>query len=206
VETLQDRFCLQSNGTRRTPLSAQNLVSCDQNDGGCEGGDLSSAWNYLTTNGVVTAACTPYAFPQCNPTPCLPPFKPTPPCNRVCKDGSDYEKDKHFARNSYSVGGWINRVEDIQREIMTRGPVQAAFTVYQDFITYKSGVYSHVSGQLLGGHAIKIIGWDVINNVPAWLIANSWSNRWGMNGFFYIKRGTDECGIEDDVVAGMVKL
>ena len=42
---------------------------------------------------------------------------------------------------------------------MNYGPVEAAFTVYADFPTYKSGVYKHMSGKELGGHAIKIIGW-----------------------------------------------
>ncbi len=30
---------------------------------------------------------------------------------------------------------------------MTKGPVQAMLTVYSDFLSYKSGVYSHVKGQ-----------------------------------------------------------
>jgi len=31
-------------------------------------------------------------------------------------------------------------------EIYTNGPVEGAFTVYSDFMSYKSGVYRHVSG------------------------------------------------------------
>jgi len=33
---------------------------------------------------------------------------------------------------------------------MTNGPVEAAFTVYADFLTYKSGVYQHVTVSNLG--------------------------------------------------------
>lgn len=29
----------------------------------------------------------------------------------------------------------------------------------QDFAHYKSGVYKHVTGDVLGGHAVKLIGW-----------------------------------------------
>jgi hypothetical protein len=39
------------------------------------------------------------------------------------------------------------------------GPVEGAFTVFKDFLTYKSGVYKHSAGEELGGHAIKIMGW-----------------------------------------------
>jgi len=89
---------------------------------------------------------------------------------------------------------------------MTHGPVEAAFTVYADFPSYKSGVYSHVSGSQLGGHAIKILGWGVENSTPYWLVANSWNEGWGDKGFFKIKRGSDECGIENSAVAGLPKL
>lgn len=29
----------------------------------------------------------------------------------------------------------------------------------QDFAHYKSGVYKHITGYALGGHAVKLIGW-----------------------------------------------
>ena len=41
---------------------------------------------------------------------------------------------------------------------MTNGPVESGFTLFEDFPNYKSGVYQHVSGNALGGHAIRILG------------------------------------------------
>lgn len=35
------------------------------------------------------------------------------------------------------------------------------------------------------------------------LLANQWNRSWGDDGYFMIKRGTNECGIEEDVVAGL---
>ena len=35
------------------------------------------------------------------------------------------------------------------------------FTVFTDFLTYKSGVYQHQHGSKVGKHAVKIIGWGV---------------------------------------------
>lgn len=46
---------------------------------------------------------------------------------------------------------------------------------------------------LVGGHAVKIIGWGVnndTNNTPYWLVVNSWNVTWGDKGrkklFIYV--------------------
>ena len=74
------------------------------------------------------------------------------------------------------------------------------------FSYYISGVYHHVTGAYLGGHAIKLLGWGTENKTDYWLVANSWNPDWGDQGFFKIQRGTEECGIEDQVYAGEPKL
>ena len=56
---------------------------------------------------------------------------------------------------------------------MTHGPVEVSFDVYADFEAYKTGVYKHVTGDYLGGHAVKMIGWGVENGVKYWTIVNS---------------------------------
>lgn len=89
------------------------------------------------------------------------------------------------------------------KDIMEHGPVEGAFTVYEDFPTYKSGVYAHHTGTALGGHAIRVLGWGEENGEKYWLCGNSWNSDWGDNGFFKIKRGTNECGIEGEMVGGV---
>lgn len=72
---------------------------------------------------------------------------------------------------------------------------------------YITGVYQHLKGKMLGGHAIRILGWGVdgTSNTPYWLVANSWNTDWGDHGYFKIKRGSNECGIESDISAGIPK-
>jgi cathepsin B len=90
----------------------------------------------------------------------------------------------------------------LKHEIFQNGPIESSFNVYADFLTYKSGVYQHVSGDILGGHAIRVLGWGVEDGIPYWLCANSWNTHWGDHGFFKILRGQNECGIEDSASAG----
>ncbi|KHJ89708.1 hypothetical protein OESDEN_10460 [Oesophagostomum dentatum] len=70
----------------------------------------------------------------------------------------------------------------------------------------KEAFIQHVGGGEGGGHTVKIIGWGEENNVPYWLVANSWSIDFGENGHFRIARGYNECGIESRVIAGMMKV
>lgn len=102
--------------------------------------------------------------------------------------------------------------ENIRREIYHWGPVTTGFTVRPDFMSWDgSGVYawdgvSSADGAD-GGHAIIIIGWGTENGVPYWLIRNSWGTEWGKEGgYFKIRRGTNECGIEENVFAGFPNL
>jgi len=84
------------------------------------------------------------------------------------------------------------------------GPVETAFTVYEDFMNYKSGVYQHLTGSVQGGHAVKIIGWGHESGLDYWLIANSWGTSWGIDGYFKIKLG--DCGIDSTVYSALPVL
>jgi len=64
-------------------------------------------------------------------------------------------------------------------------------------MSYKGGIYEHVSGARQGGHAVKLVGYGVENGVNYWIIANSWGPAWGESGFFRIKHG--QVGIDNDV-------
>jgi len=110
---------------------------------------------------------------------------------------------KKYVSDAYYVNSNAN---DIAAEIVAHGPVEAAFSVYEDFLHYKSGVYVHTSGAYVGGHAVKMIGYGSENGTAYWLVANSWTTYWGDKGFFKILKGADECGIESGVVGGTPKL
>jgi len=211
VEAMSDRTCIGLK--KNVSLSAGAMAfCCDSCGDGCNGGYPSAAWQYWTSTGVPEEPCYPYPFPSCdhhmpgskNPCPAKEYSSPSCPakCTNTTWKGPDWKLDRHHGKSAYSING----VAQIQADILKNGPVEAAFDVYEDFLTYKSGVYSHQSGEFLGGHAIKILGWGVDQSgTPYWIIANSWNPNWGNNGYFWMLRGQDECGIEDGVVAGIAK-
>ena len=221
VEAMSDRICIASNGKIQASLSADDLLSCCKSCGfGCNGGDPLAAWRYWVRDGIVTGSnytqhsgCKPYPFPPCehhsNKThfdPCKHDLYPTPKCEKKCIDQyteRSYNEDKYYGKSAYGVS---SKVEAIQKEVMTHGPVEVAFEVYEDFLNYDGGVYVHTGGKLGGGHAVKLIGWGIDQGMPYWLVVNSWNTDWGEDGLFRILRGVDECGIESGVVGGVPKI
>jgi len=226
TEVFNDRYCI-STGDSTTLFSPEDTVSCCTGlscsfSMGCNGGQPAGAWKWFTKEGVSTGGdygstgtCKPYSMEACAHHVTPPPGVPacpdinggqeysTPKCSSSCTDKTyttPYKSDKKMAKTSYSVKG----IENMQREMMEKGSVSVAMTVYEDFETYSSGVYQHKSGSSLGGHAIKMIGWGVDNGTPYWICQNSWNTYWGEQGTFRILRGKDECGIESSVVAGDV--
>merc|ERR1712232_1439113 len=190
---------------------------------GCKGG--FSAWEFFKNTGVVTGgdymesgtgtSCMAYSLAPCahvvNASAEYPkcPSREyrSPQCHKRCEVGyaGSFNRDKLYATTSYSVRG----EDQIIKELITKGPLFVAFVVYKDFLTYKSGVYHHPPNprdmyNKLGGHAVTLVGYGVLNGTKYWKIKNSWNEQWGDNGHFLIRRGADEVGIESDVSAGEV--
>jgi len=187
-EVLSDRLCIDSKGQQNVILSPQYLVSCDTSSEGCQGGYLDTTWKFLKKTGIPADSCVPYTSGSGDSGNC-----PT-----TCKDGTS-PIPTYRATNL----GSATDAATIASAIVSGGPVQAAFSVYQDFMHYTSGVYKHVTGSLLGGHAIEIVGFGITtDNVQYWIVKNSWGTGWGQQGYFWILKGQNECGIESQVFWG----
>ena len=183
TEALSDRFAIETSSD--VILSPQHLVSCDRNNFGCNGGYLNKAWDFMTKTGVMTDACYPYTSGTAGVDG---------DCKSSCSDGSS-------PVFYHSTGTTTSRTNSVtQQHLQAEGPVEAAFTVYEDFMSYKSGIYTHTTGGMLGGHAIKNVGWGSEGGVKYWIMANSWGTSWGEDGFFKIKMG--DCGIDAQMTFG----
>jgi cathepsin B len=181
TEALSDRFCIASKNSVNVVLSPQYLVDCDTSSFGCNGGYPDKAWQFMKTRGVPLNSCVPYTAADGS-------------CPSKCSNGATMTLYKAATVSTYSGP------TSIQAAIMALGPIEVSFTVYQDFMSYTSGVYIHKTGSVLGGHAVKMIGWGVSGTQNYWICQNSWGTSWGIQGFFWI--GFGQCGIDSSGVAG----
>ena len=124
--------------------------------------------------------------------------------------GEEYGTPMRFYRclHYYSIAGIQadgGNESFIRHNIYKWGPVTTGMIVYPDFYSFDtSKVYSwNGFGEPVGGHAVEIVGWDIKDGVDCWIIKNSWGTSWGDKGYFYMKRGVNECKIEENVVTGL---
>jgi len=103
----------------------------------------------------------------------------------------------------------INKnIYNMKMQLLSSGPFFGSISIYRDFLNFKgNGVYSHKIGDFIGGHAIEITGWcdkgvDLREGYEDgyWICKNSWGKEWSSEydfpGYFAIKMGINECGIE----------
>lgn len=90
----------------------------------------------------------------------------------------------------------------IRDNIFKWGPVISAMKIYPNFYTFDpvNDIYSWNGEEpQVGGHAVCILGWGISQTgVKYWIIRNSWGSNWGDSGYFKMRRGTNECNIEEN--------
>ncbi len=179
IAVLESLIEIKSQSSSLNPnLSEQFFVSCS--GGSCNGWYLDSSADYLKSDGVTDESCFIYQAANLS-------------CGDRCTDWQDgIEKISNWGWVGSYYG--IATIDELKAELVN-GPVYTLMAVYSDFYYYTGGVYQHVSGGLMGYHAVAIVGWDDVNQ--CWIVKNSWGTSWGENGWFRIKMGTNEALIEE---------
>ncbi|KAK4876097.1 hypothetical protein RN001_012519 [Aquatica leii] len=158
-------------------LSEQNLVDCNSANGGCSGGLMDLAFEYVMKNkGIDTEESYPY---QDYRGACQ--FDPT-------KVGAQVYGYKRVTADSE---------EDLKSAVATVGPIAVAINVDQNLQQYQNGVFDDPSCSKELNHAVLVVGYGTNNNgVDYWIVKNSWGSSWGENGYILMSRNkNNQCGI-----------
>jgi len=143
-------------------LSEQVMLSCS-GAGSCQGGRLSAG--FLKKTGLPAEAAYPY----------------------TATDGSCATAAPGWQAGAKKVGAWGSVKQDlntIKTALVKYGPLPIAYMVYEDFMHYKTGIYSYTTGKRLGGHAVLLVGYNDAEKY--FIVKNSWDTGWGENGYFRI--------------------
>jgi len=189
---LSDRACIKYGS--KISYSPRYMMGCYTHQTGCNGGFIGTVWDDVKTYRSVPEECFS--------------FKPyDAECPTKCENGTLIKDSMKSPRVADFYSPWAKdskeRVQAIQQEIMTNGPVTVSMLVFSGFRTITTRVYTRSKKETYeGGHMVRIIGWGKDSKTDYWLVANSWGDNWGDNGYFKIRRGTNECNIENTAIAG----
>lgn len=183
AHSMSDKYC-RAGRRVAADLAPQYILSCDGSDYGCLGGYLIRGFEFMAVTGTAAEYCTPYSSY----------YSTLEKCPAKCKGG---EKLQLYGCKTGSIRDLSYNRLAMMREILDKGSVAATMAVFIDFIYYSGGIYSYVSGEIVGRQALRLIGYGTEGGSRYWIGANSWGERWGEKGFFKIAMG--ECEIEEDV-------
>ncbi|MBN1878602.1 hypothetical protein JW823_00650 [bacterium] len=153
-------------------LSEQQLLDCNANGYGCDGGFING-WTALRDYGLVEESCYPYI-----------------------------DEDGDCLQNDCSPVGWIAgaypvpySINSLKYALLYHGALSCSMTVYNNFMFYTAGCYENAATQPIN-HGVIIVGWDdaMCGGTGAWFVKNSWGTGWGDEGVAYMKYGTCNIG------------
>ncbi|KAJ9565977.1 hypothetical protein OSB04_001943 [Centaurea solstitialis] len=170
-------------------LSEQELVDCDTNDYGCDGGNMDTAFRWIMKNGGLdTEADYPYTSSNGYGGKCI----------------TAKEKKSVVSIDSYVQ---VEQNGDALLCAAAKQPVTIGIDgAARDFQLYTGGIYNGEcsSDPYNMDHAVLVVGYGSQDGEDYWIVKNQWGTYWGMEGYILMKRNTDikngVCGMYNDAI------
>ena len=163
-------------------LSEQNLVDCDHQSHGCNGGLEIYAFDLVKEKGINTEEDYPYESGDGSRHLCR--FEDS---NRVLSisDYIEYPRDE----------------EGLTNNLATEGPISVGIDAGQSsFRFYHSGIYYDENcKKYILNHAVLAVGYGSEADGDYFMVKNSWGTSWGDHGYVKMARNRNNaCGIASD--------
>ncbi|RUS90295.1 hypothetical protein EGW08_001984 [Elysia chlorotica] len=179
IETMEAMSVILNETKTVNRLSIQELIDCDEENKGCEGGDICQAATWSQMHGIV---------PEKN----YPLTRKTGTCKEisepVTKVKVTYSKCDNF----------VGDEEKILETLANHGPVMAAVDA-TTWHNYVGGIIRFHCSDVIN-HAVQIVGYNLEGDVPYYIIRNSWGTDFGDKGYLYLRYGTNICGVAKEIV------
>ncbi|RLN65094.1 hypothetical protein BBJ28_00018253 [Nothophytophthora sp. Chile5] len=177
VSAVESAQCIANGETSLTKYSEQQLVSCDTQDWGCNGGAPVYAFEYVQQNGLCTESDYPYTSDSGYASS----------CSSSCQSSDTGLK-------GYSQ---LSGESDLISAIDVHPVVVAVASGNNAWKQYTGGVLSSCDTSELD-HAVVAVGYDS----STLKIRNSWGSYWGEEGYIRLARdssGDGTCGVLTDM-------
>ncbi|NXX38826.1 CATL1 protein, partial [Tricholaema leucomelas] len=165
-------------------LSEQNLIDCSWKLGnkGCQGGYMTRAFQYVRDNGGLNSE---HLYPYLGTDTSSCQYNPQ---DRAANCSATWQ----VAQGSEAA---------LEQAVATVGPVSVAVDASSfHFHFYKSGIFSSRFCSQEVNHGMLAVGYGRSqqpgHNISYWILKNSWSERWGEQGYVRLLKDADNlCGV-----------
>jgi len=186
VENIESVWLVGGHGNNNTlALSPQQVVDCDQYDAGCDGGNPPTAYQYIISAGGLDSEATyPYegVDQNCN-------FQP----NNVVAKISNWK----YACDEYDES-------TLETNLINWAPLSVCVDA-ANWQNYQSGVMGPWQCAWVNqlDHCVQLVGYNNNHSTPYWIVRNSWTTSWGIQGYIYLEKATgrsevNTCGITNE--------
>jgi len=168
------------------PLAPQQIVDCDQNDGGCNGGDPPTAYQYvISAGGLEKETSYPYTGTDGS-------------CKFVKSKVESKISSWKYATSEYDE-------VTLKKSVASFGPLSICVDA-ANWQYYQSGVMGGWQCAWINelDHCVQVIGYDMQASTPYWLVRNSWGVSWGESGNIRLSYGDNTCGLTNEATYPIV--
>lgn len=204
--SIMTNLCASASGSAlkdandRFEISVQQLMSCNAQEDGCDGGHMAAIESGVkTAKGLVKERDSSY---MCGHGDATKHFEEASG-DDACKSAPWGSTCKPELVNDAWKFGFPIRVSGEPNMcfiLATGNTLWVGFDVYANFKGDKDDIYSETSGGKRGGHAVVLVGYGVLNGVKYWTMQNSWGPSWADGGYYKVIRGNNIAGIEDEAI------
>jgi len=181
TESIESVYIIKGGKANQVPLAPQQIVDCDTNDGGCDGGDLPTCYEYVKGAGGLEAESQyPYRARNGN-----------------CQAKKALEQDP-IRGFQYVIPQGSTNENQMATYLAANSPMSIIVDA-SSWSSYSGGVLTaDQCGQDLD-HAVQAVGYNGLDTNGYWIVRNSWGLDWGENGFIRLQFGANTCGLTSEV-------
>lgn len=181
-------------------LAVQWVLNCGgEQAGSCLGGSQLGTYEFIYDRGFVPFD-TCLAYEACSSDSSEPGCTAktwTCSSTNTCRTCSTFNAAcspiTAFPNASIAEFARVTGHEAMAVEVFARGPVACSVNA-DPLLHYTGGVLDLPRASRTVNHVVSIVGFADDH----WIVRNSWGEYWGERGFFRVKRGENQLGIESD--------
>jgi len=163
-------------------LAPQQMVSCDDSDMGCNGGDTLAAYEYVeNAGGLEEESDYPYKSGVSERS------------GRCKSDSSEYSVEVTGSQTIAQGGSdESNMYQQIQESPMSICVDAEPWQLYMGGVVDRSTCGTDLD------HCVHLVGANFDSSQGYWIVKNSWNTNWGEDGYIRVATGQNACGIAEE--------